>query len=92
MIKDDNKLIWGALVEEANPDAKTYAGGMKPGPIEELNPAYGEEESSGGCPNLDKLIASAESDEEEDDDTVVARQGRGATAAQFKAADATEFG
>ena len=28
----------------------------------------------------------------EDDDTVVARQGRGTTAAQFKAADDTEFG
>jgi len=93
MTKDDNKLIWRALVEEANPDAGTYdAEGMEPGPMEELNPAYGEEESSGGCPNLDKLIASAESDEEDDDDTVVARQGRGETAAQFKAADDTEFG
>jgi len=60
MIKDDNKLIWDALISERrNPDAKTYAGGMKPGPIEELNPAYGEEESSGGCPNLDNLIGLA---------------------------------
>ncbi len=93
MAKNDNDLIWGALIHERkNPDADTYdAEGEEPGPMVALNPRD-EEESSGGCPNLDKLIASAESDEEEDDDTVVARQGRGETAAQFKAADDTEFG
>ena len=92
MIKDDNKLIWGALINERrNPDADTYdAEGELPGPIAELDPDIEDEE--GGCPNLDKLISSSESDEEDDDDTVVARQGRGATAAQFKAADDTEFG
>ena len=35
---------------------------------------------------------AGQEDAEEDDDTVVARQGRGTTAAQFKAADDTEFG
>ena len=93
MIKDDDKLIWEALISEEhkNPDADTYdAEGELPGPIAELDPDIEDEE--GGCPNLDKLIASSESDEEDDDDTVVARQGRGATAAQFKAADDTEFG
>ena len=88
MIKDDDKLIWSTLINERrNPDADTYdAEGELPGPIAEL------EDEEGGCPNLDKLIASSESDEEDDDDTVVARQGRGETAAQFKAADDTEFG
>ena len=92
MIQNDDKLIWGALINERrNPDADTYdAEGELPGPIAELDPDIEDEE--GGCPNLDKLIASSESDEEDDDDTVVARQGRGETAAQFKAADDTEFG
>ena len=93
MTKDDDKLIWGALINERrNPDADTYdAEGELPGPIAELDPDIEDEE--GGCPNLDKLIHSAESDEEDDDDdTVVARQGRGTTAAQFRAADDTAYG
>ena len=98
MIKDDDKLIWRALTEQASPgftefhsDDKTHdSEGEEPGPEVELNAR--DEEEEGGCPNLDKLIASSESDEEDDDDTVVARQGRGETAAQFKAADDTEFG
>ena len=59
MIKDDNKLIWGALINERrNPDADTYdAKGEMPGPIAELDPNIEEEE--GGCPNLDKLIGLA---------------------------------
>ena len=59
MIKDDNKLIWGALINERrNPDADTYdAEGEMPGPIAELDPNMEEEE--GGCPNLDKLIGLA---------------------------------
>ena len=70
MIQNDDKLIWGALINERrNPDADTYdAEGELPGPIDELDPAYGEDEE-GGCPNLDKLIASAESDEEEHEDS-----------------------
>ncbi len=87
MKRDDNKLIWEALIEEGNPDAKTYAPQAEEPALEvSLDPDEEEE----GCPNLDKLIAS-ESDVE-DDSTVVARQGRGETAAQFKAADDTEFG
>ena len=59
MIKDDDKLIWGALINERrNPDADTYdAEGEMPGPIAELDPNIEEEE--GGCPNLDKLIGLA---------------------------------
>ena len=59
MIKDDNKLIWGALINERrNPDASTYnAEGELPGPEAELNPNIEEEE--GGCPNLDNLIGLA---------------------------------
>ena len=55
MIKDDDKLIWGALINERrNPDADTYdAEGELPGPIAELDPDIEDEE---GCPNLDKLI------------------------------------
>ena len=59
MIKDDDKLIWGALINERrNPDADTYdAEGELPGPIAELDPDIEDEE--GGCPNLDKLIGLA---------------------------------
>ena len=59
MIKNDDKLIWGALINERrNPDADTYdAEGELPGPIAELDPNIEEEE--GGCPNLDKLIGLA---------------------------------
>ena len=54
MSKDDNKLIWSALISERrNPDADTYdAEGMEPGPIEAL-------EDEEGCPNLDNLIGLA---------------------------------
>lgn len=93
MIKDDNNLIWKALVEGASPDAQEWAGA---GPLEDLEkgPDFKNEEEEGGCPNLDKLIAASESDEEDEDtdDNVIAKQGRGETAAQFKAANATEFG
>ena len=46
MIKDDNKLIWGALINERrNPDADTYdAEGELPGPIAELDPDIEDEE------------------------------------------------
>jgi hypothetical protein len=96
MTKDDDKLIWGALLNERrNPDADTYdAEGELPGPIAELDPDI-EEEEGGGCPNLDKLIATSESDEEDEDtdDDVIAKQGRGTTAAQFEAEDkGTYFG
>tara|TARA_R110000824_G_scaffold119346_1_gene273380 strand:+ start:1223 stop:1495 length:273 start_codon:yes stop_codon:yes gene_type:complete len=65
MITDDNKLIWGALVNERkNPDAGTYdAEGELPGPLAELDPNI-EEESSGGCPNLDNLIGLAAASED----------------------------
>ena len=65
MTKDDNKLIWRALINERrNPDANTYdAMGRLPGPIAELDPAYGENEE-GGCPNLDKLISQAAANED----------------------------
>tara|TARA_R110000751_G_scaffold259288_1_gene358572 strand:+ start:307 stop:579 length:273 start_codon:yes stop_codon:yes gene_type:complete len=90
MIKDDNNLIWKALISERkNPDADTYdAEGMEPGPIRAL------EDEEGPTSNLDKLIAASDSDEEDEDtdDNVIAKQGRGETAAQFKAANATEFG
>jgi len=64
MITDDNKLIWGALINERrNPDAGTYdAEGELPGPIAELDPNIEEEE--GGCPNLDKLIGLAAASED----------------------------
>ena len=73
MIKDDDKLIWRALTEQASPgftefrsDDKTHdREGEEPGPMVALNPR--DEEEEGGCPNLDKLIHSAESDEEDDD-------------------------
>ena len=66
MIKDDNKLIWGALINERrNPDADTYdAEGMEPGPMVALNPR--DEEEEGGCPNLDKLIGLAAALPQED--------------------------
>ena len=66
MIKDDNKLIWGALINERrNPDADTYdAEGELPGPIAELDPDIEDEES--GCPNLDKLIGIASALPQED--------------------------
>ena len=66
MIKDDDKLIWGALINERrNPDADTYdAEGELPGPIAELDPNIEEEE--GGCPNLDKLIGLAAALPQED--------------------------
>ena len=94
MIKDDDKLIWRALTEQASPeftefhsDDKTHdREGEEPGPMVALDPR--DEEEEGGCPNLDKLIHSAESDEEDDDDdTVVAKQGKDTTAAQFEAED-----
>jgi hypothetical protein len=98
MTKDDDKLIWRALTEQASPeftefhsDDKTHdREGEEPGPMVALDPR--DEEEEGGCPNLDKLIHSAESDEEDDDDTVVARQGRDTTAAQFRAANNTPYG
>ncbi len=63
MTKDDNKRIWRAFVEEANPDADTYdAEGMEPGPMVALNPR--DEEEEGGCPNLDKLIGLAAASED----------------------------
>jgi hypothetical protein len=64
MIKDDNKLIWGALINERrNPDASTYdAEGELPGPEAELDPNIEEEE--GGCPNLDNLIGLAATSED----------------------------
>ena len=63
MKRDDNKLIWEALIEEGNPDAKTYAPQAEEPALEvSLDPDEEEE----GCPNLDKLIAS-ESDEEHED-------------------------
>ena len=73
MIKDDDKLIWRALTEQASPgftefhsDDKTHdREGEEPGPMVALDPR--DEEEEGGCPNLDKLIASSESDEEDDD-------------------------
>ena len=93
MITDDNKKIWEAVISEGrNPDANTYdRKGLEPGPVR----AFSDEE--GPTSNLDSLIAMAASDSDEEvedneDDTVVAKQGRGATAAQFKAADDTEFG
>ncbi len=66
MIKDDDKLIWGALINERrNPDADTYdTEGELPGPIAELDPNIEEEE--GGCPNLDKLIGLAAALPQED--------------------------
>ena len=66
MIKDDDKLIWGALINERrNPDADTYdAEGELPGPIAELDPNI--EEEVGGCPNLDKLIGLAAALPQED--------------------------
>ena len=66
MIKDDDKLIWGALINERrNPDADTYdAEGELPGPIAELDPDIEDEE--GGCPNLDKLIGIASALPQED--------------------------
>tara|TARA_R100001594_G_scaffold87503_1_gene121824 strand:+ start:346 stop:621 length:276 start_codon:yes stop_codon:yes gene_type:complete len=66
MIKDDDTLIWGALINERrNPDADTYdAEGELPGPIAELDPNIEEEE--GGCPNLDKLIGLAAALPQED--------------------------
>ena len=66
MIQNDDKLIWGALINERrNPDADTYdAEGELPGPIAELDPNIEEEE--GGCPNLDKLIGLAAALPQED--------------------------
>tara|TARA_R100001224_G_C3901499_1_gene108661 strand:+ start:174 stop:446 length:273 start_codon:yes stop_codon:yes gene_type:complete len=65
MIQNDDKLIWGALINERrNPDADTYdAEGELPGPIAELDPNIEEEE---GCPNLDKLIGLAAALPQED--------------------------
>jgi|TARA_R110002020_G_scaffold230032_1_gene440804 hypothetical protein len=65
MTKNDDKLIWGALINERqNPDADTYdAEGEMPGPMAELDPDI-EEESGGGCPNLDKLIGIAAASED----------------------------
>jgi hypothetical protein len=78
---------YASLYERRNPDAGTYDKQAEEPALEvSLDPDEEEE----GCPNLNKLIAS-ESDVE-DDNTVVARQGRGETAAQFKAAGDTEFG
>ena len=65
MIKDDDKLIWRALTEQASPeftefhsDDKTHdREGEEPGPMVALNPR--DEEEEGGCPNLDKLIGLA---------------------------------
>ena len=64
MTRDDDKLIWGALINERrNPDADTYdAEGELPGPIAELDPDIEDEE--GGCPNLDKLIGLAAATED----------------------------
>jgi len=66
MIQNDDKLIWGALINERrNPDADTYdAEGELPGPIAELDPDIEDEE--GGCPNLDKLIGIASALPQED--------------------------
>ncbi len=66
MIKNDDKFIWGALINERrNPDADTYdAEGELPGPIAELDPDIEDEE--GGCPNLDKLIGLAAALPQED--------------------------
>ncbi len=66
MIQNDDKLIWGALINERrNPDADTYdAEGELPGPIAELDPDIEDEE--GGCPNLDKLIGLAAALPQED--------------------------
>ena len=88
MMKDDSKLIWEAFISERrNPDADTYdAEGELPGPVAELNP---DEEEEGPTSNLDSLIAMGEDNE---DDDVLEEPGKGATAAQFKAANATGFG
>ena len=58
MAKDDNKLIWKALVEGANPDAEEWAGG---GPLEDLEqgPDFKNEEEESPTSNLDKLIGLA---------------------------------
>ena len=68
MTRDDDKLIWGALINERrNPDADTYdAEGELPGPIAELDPDIEDEE--GGCPNLDKLIGLAAATENAEDE------------------------
>mgnify|MGYP003154508281 CR=1 FL=1 len=60
MSKDDNKLIWSALISERrNPDADTYdAEGMEPGPIEAL------EDEEGPTSNLDTLIGLAVASED----------------------------
>tara|TARA_R110001583_G_scaffold180903_1_gene338077 strand:+ start:469 stop:747 length:279 start_codon:yes stop_codon:yes gene_type:complete len=64
--KDDNKLIWKALVEGANPDAEEWAGG---GPLEDLEegPDFKKEEEESPTSNLDSLIAMAASDSDEED-------------------------
>ena len=63
MIKDDNKLIWDALISESgNPDANTYdAEGREPGLVRSL------EDEEGSTSNLDKLIAMATSDSDEEE-------------------------
>jgi len=77
MIKDDDKLIWRALTEQASPgftefrsDDKTHdPQGEEPGPMVALNR---DEEEEGGCPNLDKLIglaAALPQEEAEDNET-----------------------
>jgi len=80
MTRDDDKLIWGALINERrNPDADTYdAEGELPGPIAELDPDIEDEE--GGCPNLDKLIglAAAAEDAEGDEEIGIDDQERAA--------------
>ena len=65
MTKDEDRLIWRALISEEHkiPDADTYdAEGLEPGPIAELDPDIEDEE--GGCPNLDKLISLAAASED----------------------------
>ena len=70
MTKDDDKLIWRALTEQASPeftefhsDDKTHdREGEEPGPMVALNPR--DEEEEGGCPNLDKLISQAAANED----------------------------
>tara|TARA_R110000787_G_scaffold90994_2_gene191923 strand:+ start:366 stop:623 length:258 start_codon:yes stop_codon:yes gene_type:complete len=60
MIKDDNKLIWDALISESgNPDANTYdAEGREPGLVRSL------EDEEGPTSNLDNLIGLAVASED----------------------------
>jgi len=88
MTRDDNNLIWDAIVNEGkNPDAGTYAAQAKE-PALEVSLDRDEEEE-GPTSNLDNLISQAAAEDNQSD--IRRSPGSGETAAQFNALKDTEF-